>query len=74
MTKTWTTEELRELTNLFHLAKEGMRSPRRSRTKYYRQVWAANEYHREYPETSVTAAYKELERQENKVRYRRAYD
>lgn len=51
-----TLEARAELVNLYHLARTAVGDKR-----YLRMMWAAGSYHNAHPETSVTAAYKDLE-------------
>lgn len=48
-----------ELINLFHLARTALSG--QSCSRYDRMIWASREFSKAHPETSSTAAYKELD-------------
>jgi hypothetical protein len=47
-----------DIVNLYHLARTALSGQDDSR--YQRMLWAAKEFHKEHPEISETAAYKDL--------------
>jgi len=56
-----TEEQYTEALNLYHLARTALAAkPYGEQSKYHRMVWASKAFHRENPEISATAAYKDL--------------
>lgn len=51
-------EDLRTLIDYYHLARTALSGGDDS--KYQRMIWASDAFHKENPETSQTAAYKDL--------------
>lgn len=54
-------EHIGKIVRLYHLARTALSDqPLNRQTPYDRMIWASAEYHREHPEISKTAAYKDL--------------
>lgn len=59
----WDDARRAELANLWHLSRTALSKPGPLPTTHDRMLWTSEEYHKQHPECSLMAAYKELDSQ-----------